>query len=223
MSEFADLCARLGYQFKDPELLSRALTHRSASSIHNERMEFLGDAVLNFVISADLYRRFPKAREGEMSRLRASLVKGERLTELAQQLDLGTQLYLGSGELKSGGHRRGSILADAFEALIGGIYLDGGIEPAQAFILKTYADLLAASDPSKAFKDPKTHLQEWLQAQGLPLPSYELFSTEGEAHRQRFEVLCSIESLQEPVKGRGSSRRKAEQAAAQRALELLQQ
>jgi ribonuclease-3 len=223
MNDFDKLIDRLGYQFNDPDLLSRALTHRSASNLHNERMEFLGDAVLSFVISGELYRRFPKAREGEMSRLRAHLVKGERLSALAKQLELGTYLQLGSGELKSGGHRRGSILADAFEAIVGAIYLDGGIGPAQKFILDTYESLLAESDPGKAAKDPKTRLQEWLQGQGLPLPVYELIATEGQAHRQTFEVACSIETLDTPVRGRGTSRRKAEQAAAEQALGLLQQ
>lgn len=221
MSNYDLLGARLGYSFKNPTFLETALTHRSADKNHYERMEFLGDAVLNFVISSELYHLFPQASEGELSRLRAHLVKGESLSKLAGELALGDFLRLGSGELKSGGFRRKSILADALEAIIGAIYLDAGLSAAQEFIVRVFADSIANVGAVKQLKDPKTRLQEYMQAKSLALPVYEVVKTTGQTHNQTFEVTCSVTLLDKPVYGRGSSRRKAEQAAAEQTLELL--
>jgi len=221
MSNRDMLESRLGYQFRDPEHLAVALTHRSAAKNHYERMEFLGDAVLNLVISAELFRRFPAASEGELSRLRAHLVKGESLSGLAAELALGEHIRLGSGELKSGGFRRKSILADVLESIIGAIYLDAGFDAAQAFILRQFATRIHNVHAVKELKDPKTRLQEYLQAKSLELPSYEVVRTSGKAHNQTFEVSCRVSILETPVFGTGSSRRKAEQAAAEQMLELL--
>lgn len=215
------LLTRLGYTFRDQELLRTSLTHRSASKNHYERMEFLGDAVLNLVISDALYQRFPDASEGELSRLRAHLVKGDSLSKIATELALGDFLRLGSGELKSGGYRRKSILADVLEGIIGAIYLDGGMQAAQTFIHRVYATRLASANPDEELKDPKTRLQELLQARGLDLPEYEIVRTSGQAHNQTFEVTCCVAVLSTPVTGTGSSRRKAEQAAAKQALSLI--
>lgn len=223
MEPFSVLTRRIGYTFHDITHLQTALTHRSAQSDNNERMEFLGDAILSYIISEDLYTRFPTATEGELSRLRASLVKGETLAKIANEISLGDFLIMGSGELKSGGYRRNSTLADAFEALIGAVYLDGGLAAANRFVKRFFAARLDRCDPSKAKKDPKTRLQEWLQAQGRPLPDYTVIATEGEAHEQTFKIECRIDGLSAPVYGEGSSRRKAEQMAADAALELLDQ
>lgn len=212
----------LGYRFNDRQLLEAALTHRSAAGANNERLEFLGDAVLSFVISSRLYGLFPRADEGKLSRLRASLVRRETLAELARRLDLGDHLRLGSGELKSGGQRRDSILADAFEAILGAVYLDSGIEAASDLLLRLFEEDLDDISPDAVLKDPKTRLQEYLQSRRRPLPSYEVVSVEGEAHAQTFRVLCEVTGLNEPVPGVGSSRRKAEQAAAEAALRTLQ-
>ena len=212
----------LGYRFRDPALLETALTHRSASSKNNERLEFLGDSVLGQIISIELYRRFPQAREGELSRLRASLVKGETLAGIAAELELGDCLNLGPGELKSGGFRRASILADAFEALIGAVYLDSDQQTVHDFVLNLFRERLRQSDPASLLKDPKTRLQEYLQARGKPLPGYEVIAVDGQAHAQIFTVACHLPELEAPVQARGSSRRKAEQAAAQQVLERLQ-
>jgi len=211
----------LGYGFKDPDLLRCALTHRSFGSRHNERLEFLGDAILSFVVSSELYVRFPSLDEGRLSRLRASLVKGDALAELARQLNLGDYLQLGSGELKSGGYRRASILADALEAIIGAVYLDGGIDAARRLILTLYGDDLDKMSPAENLKDPKTQLQEFLQSRRLPLPQYEVISVTGEAHDQTFVVHCTVGGLPEPTEGVGASRRRAEQAAAEAALNQL--
>jgi ribonuclease-3 len=221
MNDHALLTARLNYTFSNPSYLEAALTHRSAGKNHYERMEFLGDAVLNLVISSELYRQFPKASEGELSRLRAHLVKGDSLSKIASELSLGEFLRLGSGELKSGGFRRKSILADVLESIIGAIYLDGGFAAAQEFILRTFTKKLEAVGDVKELKDPKTRLQEYLQAKSLPLPEYEVVKTTGQAHNQTFEVSCSVAILDEPVHGLGNSRRKAEQAAAQQVLEQI--
>ena len=215
------LGARLGYTFKNLSYLETALTHRSANKNHYERMEFLGDAVLNVVISSELYRLFPQASEGELSRLRAHLVKGESLSKIASELALGDFLRLGSGELKSGGFRRKSILADALESIIGAIYLDAGFTSAQDFILRVFADKIAIVGEVKELKDPKTRLQEYMQAKALALPVYEVVKTTGQTHNQTFEVSCSVSILDKPVYGSGSSRRNAEQAAAEQALELI--
>lgn len=213
--------AKLGYQFNDAELLTLALTHRSASGKHNERLEFLGDSILSFVIADELYRRFPKINEGDMSRMRATLVRGNTLAELGREFDLGDYLKLGPGELKSGGFRRDSILADAVEAIIGGIYLDSDIEKVREIILSWYLVRLEAIKPGVSQKDPKTRLQEFLQGKRSPLPVYEVTLIKGEAHNQEFTVSCDVAGIATPVIGKGTSRRKAEQAAAETALELL--
>lgn len=216
----ATLHQALGYRFLNDALLDAALTHSSAGNGNNERLEFLGDAILSFTIAAELYARFPDAREGELSRLRASLVKGETLAELARGLKLGSHLNLGFGEIKSGGHARDSTLADALEAIIGAIYLDGGLLPCQKFILSLYPRHLASLSPATHLKDPKTRLQEFLQAHKKPPPLYSLLTISGAAHAQSFKVECMMEggtSLQ----GEGSSRRRAEQDAACKALQLI--
>lgn len=211
----------LGYQFHDPRLLRQALTHRSHGTPHNERLEFLGDGVLNCIIAAELYTRFARLQEGELSRLRASLVREQRLHELATRLALGEQLRLGEGELKSGGFRRPSILADALEALIGAVYLDGGFAAARAVVARLYEPLLATLDPRGADKDPKTQLQEWLQSRKYALPQYSVIATLGAAHEQRFEVECLVRELAVRTVGSGASRRLAEQAAARAAFDRL--
>lgn len=212
----------IGYRFDEPALLEVALTHRSAGGENNERLEFLGDAILAFVISVDLFRRFPQADEGTMSRLRASLVKRESLARIARALQLGEFLRLGSGEMKSGGHRRESILADALEAVIGAVYLDGGIDAGRGLVLRLFEQQLEGLSPDSARKDPKTRLQEFLQARRRALPVYHVHSVTGEAHQQTFAVACEVDGLDEPVEGVGSSRRKAEQTAAEEALRRLQ-
>lgn len=211
----------LGHVFGDPLLLQTALTHRSHSTPHNERLEFIGDAVLNCVIALELYRRFPSLPEGDMSRLRANLVRQDTLHQIADALALGEFLRLGEGELKSGGHRRPSILADAVEALIGAVQLDAGFETAAALVGRLYAGRLDAIVPGQQAKDPKTRLQEYLQARRKPLPRYRLLETSGEAHAQAFRVACEIEAPRLTTEGSGSSRRAAEQMAAERALEKL--
>ncbi len=216
------LVRRLGYEFRDFALAEQALTHRSFGNTHNERLEFLGDSLLNFLIAEALYQRFPTVREGDLSRMRASLVKGETLAEIAREFELGDWLNLGPGELKSGGHRRDSILADAVEALIGAIYLDGGIEACRERVLVWFEQRLGAVSPGEVNKDAKTRLQELLQARQRPLPVYHLVDTRGEAHSQQFAVECELVSLGLRFPGLGSSRRSAEQSAAQAAIEHLQ-
>ncbi len=211
----------IAYRFNDPSRLDQALTHRSVSGRNNERLEFLGDAVLAFVIAAELFDRHPQSSEGDMSRLRANLVKGKTLAELARQLSLGQFLRLGAGEMKSGGFRRDSILAGALEAVIGAIYLDGGIDPCRRFILELYAPVLESASPEMIRKDPKTRLQELLQSQRQALPLYTVVDISGCEHAQTFTVECTVSGLNEPVTGTGSSRRQAEQDAAARALSLL--
>lgn len=209
---------KLGYTFNHQELLQQALTHRSASSKHNERLEFLGDSILSFVIANALYHRFPRVDEGDMSRMRATLVRGNTLAELAREFDLGECLRLGPGELKSGGFRRESILADTVEALIGGVFLDSNIQTVEQLILNWYKTRLDEISPGDKQKDPKTRLQEYLQGRHLPLPSYLVVQVRGEAHDQEFTIHCQVSGLSEPVVGTGPSRRKAEQAAAEQAL-----
>ncbi|GBE09565.1 ribonuclease 3 [bacterium BMS3Abin12] len=220
-SSFADLESALGYRFERGETLEAALTHRSAGSCNNERLEFLGDAVLGFVIAEELYRRFPDAAEGDLSRLRATLVRKESLAELARGLRLGEYLTLGGGERRSGGDRRESILADAMEAVFGAVHLDGGWERCRALILRLYEPRLQGLPPLAALKDPKTRLQEYLQSRRFPLPEYRILEVSGEPHAQTFDVVCGIAGLDLEVHGSGHSRRKAEQAAAQAALERL--
>lgn len=213
---------RIGYSFQQPELLQTALTHRSFGSPNNERLEFLGDAVLSVVVSEALFRKFPDTDEGSMSRLRASLVNGETLAIIARRLQLGDFLRLGPGELKSGGFRRDSILAGALEAVIGAVYLEGGFEAARRSILAVFRDELEKVSLAGLAKDPKTQLQEYLQARRQPLPDYRVTAVEGRDHEQRFRVECQVSGLEAPVKGEGGSRRKAEQDAAAAALRLLQ-
>lgn len=210
--------AALGHGFGRPELLRQALTHRSFGSSHNERLEFLGDSVLNCVIAGALYGSFGDLKEGELSRLRASLVRQETLADIARGLDLGDFLELGEGELKSGGARRPSILADALEAIFGAIYVDAGFDAARSVIKRLYQPSMARIDPSDAGKDPKTALQEILQGRHLALPRYALLATRGEAHVQEFDIECAIPELGIRTTGSGGSRRIAEQQAAQRAL-----
>ncbi|MDY7116625.1 ribonuclease III [Halomonas sp. SSL-5] len=213
---------RLGHDFGDDSLLELAMTHRSFGGQNNERLEFLGDSIVNFVIAEALFRRFPEAREGQLSRLRARLVKGQTLAELAREMSFGEHLRLGSGEMKSGGHRRESILADAVEAIIGAIYLDAGMEAVRARILSWYAVRLEEISLQDTQKDPKTRLQEFLQSRQVPLPRYEVVNVEGEAHAQTFTVECHVELLDDHTTGIGASRRHAEQQAAEMALKQLE-
>lgn len=208
----------LDYQCQDQALLDSALTHRSAGGQNNERLEFLGDAVLNCVVAMMIFREFANADEGELSRFRASLVSGEALAVIAAEIQLGDHLRLGSGELKSGGFRRKSILADALEALFGAIYLDGGFDAAAHVIERLFIARLDRLPSAAELKDPKTRLQERLQAKGLPLPVYSVESVTGEAHNQSFEVSCAVEVLALKAIGRGGSRRRAEQVAASQLL-----
>ena len=207
----------LGYRFTDPQLLLRALTHRSHGAAHNERLEFLGDSVLNCAIALELYRKFPDLTEGELSRLRASLVSQPSLALVAAAARFGTYLRLGEGELKSGGARRPSMLADAVEAVIGAAFLDGGFDAAHRIVVVLFGDALRDIDPVTAGKDAKTILQELLQGRRLALPRYSVVATRGEAHEQVFEVECEIGELGIRTRGEGTSRRAAEQCAAQAA------
>jgi len=211
----------LGYEFRDHRLLETALTHRSASSENNERLEFLGDAVLGSVIAEQLYRCFPDAAEGELSRLRATLVRKETLAEVARSLELGGFLRLGSGEMKSGGSRRDSILADAMESIIAAIYLDSGMESCHNFISKIYDERMENLSKEAVLKDPKTRLQEYMQANRMELPNYEIIEVSGKDHAQMFSVKCQATSMGRTSTGKGSSRRRAEQSAAQSMLEEL--
>jgi ribonuclease III len=209
---------RLAYEPRDAALFRAALTHRSAAGANNERLEFLGDAVLNLVTARHLYQAFPQAAEGDLSRLRARVVSREPLAEVAAELGVGQVLQLGSGELKSGGFRRQSILADALEAVFGAIYLDGGLAAAEPVILRLFGPRIAALPEPEALKDAKTRLQEYLQSRSLSLPRYAVTRVEGEDHAQTFEVSCDVPALGERVRGWGSSRRRAEQEAAERML-----
>ena len=215
---FAD---RLGHVFREPALLRQALTHRSYGTPHNERLEFVGDAVLNCVVARALYDRFPDIPEGDLSRARASLVNQDTLARVARRLGLGEAVRLGEGELRSGGAARASILADALEAVIGAVFLDGGFDAARVVIDAAYDEILLAADPSALAKDPKTRLQEWLQARRIAVPEYAVLATTGEAHAQRFEVECRIPALGLATSGTGASRRAGEQAAAAEALRTL--
>ncbi|MBX3704044.1 MAG: ribonuclease III [Steroidobacteraceae bacterium] len=210
---------RLGCTLADPALLARALTHRSAGSENNERLEYLGDAVLSFVVAELLYQRFPEASEGELSRYRAALVSGEALAATAAGVGLGEHLRLGEGELKSGGQRRATILADALEALFGAIYVDRGLAAVREAASRLFDGPMAALPAAGLLKDPKTRLQEWLQGRGLPLPAYTVLDVSGEPHEQRFRVCCDVADLGVRAEAEGSSRRRAEQEAAQRVLD----
>jgi len=216
------LLEALDYRFADPGMLQMALTHRSYGANHNERLEFLGDGVLNCVVATQLFERFPQMPEGDLSRLRAHLVCQDSLHKLALELQLGDFLLLGEGELKSGGAQRPSILADALEALFGAIFLDGGFSAVREVIDRLYARMLNELLPGKSMKDSKTALQEWLQSRKKPLPRYVVRETSGVAHAQQFRVACELESPKMITEGSGSSRRLAEQRAAENALRQLQ-
>jgi ribonuclease III len=211
----------LSYSFKEPKLFKQALTHRSFSSTHNERLEFIGDGILDSLIALALYQTFPKLPEGDLSRLRASLVRQEALASIATELNLGDFIWLGEGELKSGGHRRPSILADALEAILGAIWLDGGFDAVQTVVEQLFASRLAAIDPLLGAKDAKTSLQEWLQARRYELPAYTILRQDGESPDQIFEVSCGVVEAKLLTKGVATSRRAAEQLAAETALTLL--
>jgi ribonuclease-3 len=217
----ASLSRIIHYTFYDPSLLIMALTHRSFSAQHNERLEFLGDSVLSFLIANELYKRFPRIDEGDLSRLRAQLVKESSLSTIATSMGLGDFIRLGEGELKSAGWRRPSILADTFESIIGAIYLDGGIEPAHQFVLRFFETQLNEINPKLIQKDPKTLLQELLQSKKSDLPIYTVVSIEGEAHSQTFTIECQIKKLNIKTQGVGNSRRIAEQEAASKAYQLM--
>lgn len=217
-----DLSKRLTYKFVDKNLLTQALTHRSYAAQNNERLEYLGDGALNFIIANQLYQRFPTLAEGDLSRLRAQMVKEATISEIAFSLNIGDALKLGEGELKSAGWRRPSILADALEAIIGAVYLDGGFAAAEALVLEFYSEKLSTIDPKIIDKDPKSLLQELLQGKKIAVPEYAVVQTSGEAHAQVFVVECFIQKLDIRTVGEGSSRRIAEQQAAQLALAALE-
>jgi len=217
----ASLSRIIHYTFNDPSFMIMALTHRSFSSQHNERIEFLGDSVLSFLIANELYKRFPRIDEGDLSRLRAQLVKESSLSRIATSMGLGDFIRLGEGELKSAGWRRPSILADTFESIIGAIYLDGGIEPTHEFVLRFFETQLNEIDPKLIQKDPKTLLQELLQSKKSDLPIYTVVSIEGEAHSQTFTIECQIKKSNIKTQGVGNSRRIAEQEAASKAYQLM--
>jgi ribonuclease-3 len=221
MSDLDQLEARLEWPFNDAALLRQAVTHRSATGPNNERLEFLGDSILNFVIASEVFNRRPDLREGELSRMRAALVNKHALAEIARRFDLGPHIVLGSGEMKSGGRRRDSILADALEALIGAVYLDGGYEAGRALVLRLYQDDLSSLPDMEAHKDPKTRLQEYLQGRHLDLPHYAVEEVSGRAHAQTFRVVCTSEALQLIGEGLAGNRRQAEQAAANDLLAKL--
>jgi ribonuclease III len=218
--ELKRLEQRIGYEFSDFSLLKQALTHRSALGLHNERLEFLGDSILSFAISTDLYKRFPKVDEGDLSRMRATLVCGKMLSEVGREFVLSDCLILGPGELKSGGFRRDSIIADGVEAIIGAVFLDSDIATVNKLVLSWFESRLDTIKPGISQKDPKTRLQEHLQSRKQPLPLYEVLDVKGEAHNQQFTMSCEIEGMQQ-VQGKGTSRRKAEQKAAQMMLTAL--
>lgn len=216
------LQTRISYRFTQPELLQQALTHRSFSATNNERLEFLGDSVLNFIVAHQLFNLFPHLPEGDLSRLRAKLVREASLAEIATELHLGDVLKLGEGEMKSAGWRRPSILADALEAIIGAVYLDGGFSAAQGVVAQLYRDKFTTIDPKVIDKDAKSQLQEYLQSKKMDLPEYQVVSIEGEAHAQTFTVQCFIKKLQLTTTGVGTSRRVAEQQAARLAMDHIQ-
>ena len=218
----AEIQATLGYEFNECSLLETALTHRSAGNPNNERLEFLGDAVLGSIIATELYTQFPAGDEGQLTRLRSSLVKKETLANLARELDLGSHLKLGEGELKTGGWRRSSILENTLESIIGAVYLDSDFNRCQSFVLAIFKKLLTSISLDDIQKDPKTKLQEYLQSRRKSVPVYEVLSTTGKSHQQVFTISCSCDDLPTAIQAQGASRRKAEQAAAQQALEMLQ-
>lgn len=220
--DFSGLYRKLQYRFVDNELLASALTHRSFGANNNERLEFLGDSILNLVIAETLYFKFPRAPEGDLSRLRAALVKGDTLAEVALELDLGAYLSLGEGELKSGGCRRPSILADTVEAIIGAIYLDASMDTAKSAVLQWFSERLQNITLVSSEKDPKTLLQEWLQARKRPLPHYDVVNVEGESHSQLFTVKCEVKAHATPTVATANSRKNAEKEAASLMLDKLE-
>ena len=220
-SALSELQVRLGYAFRQHALLQQAVTHRSFSADHNERLEFLGDSVLNLSVAHMLYAQLANLPEGDLSRVRANLVKQDTLHQLAKKLDLPAVMRLGEGEMRSGGQNRPSILADALEAIIGAVYLDGGYKDAQALVERLFAQVDIKPDMQAVGKDPKTELQEWLQGRKLALPKYTVVGTSGAAHRQQFEVSCEVTELRQTQQGSGASRRAAEQAAAAAMLQTL--
>ncbi len=219
--DLSALQVRLGYAFRQVGLLQQAVTHRSFSADHNERLEFLGDSVLNLSVAHLLYAQLSSLPEGDLSRVRANLVKQDTLHQLAKTLDLPAVMRLGEGEMRSGGQNRPSILADALEAIIGAVYLDGGYKDAQALVERLFAQVDIKPDMQAVGKDPKTELQEWLQGRKLALPKYTVVGTSGAAHRQQFEVSCEVTELRQTQLGSGASRRAAEQAAAAAMLQTL--
>ena len=214
------LIGKIGYVFNDKTLLIQAVTHRSAKGLHNERLEFLGDSILGFVIAEALYNKFPDLSEGDLTRMRSSLVKGVTLAKLAADFGLGEFLVLGQGELKSGGHKRESILEDVIEAIIGAVFLDSDLETCKSLILSWFTAHLSVIKPG-GHKDPKTRLQEYLQGRKIPLPQYEVINIEGKSHNQTFTISCTTEVLADVVITKASSRRKAEQTAAQQVLDKI--
>lgn len=219
----SDAAARVaGHAFRDPALLAQALTHRSAGAPHNERLEFLGDALVGLIVAEALYRRWPKADEGAMTRARAELVRESSLARIARDLDLGARITLGTGEMKSGGHRRDSILSDALEAVVGAVYLDAGFPACREAVLPWFEPYIDGLPAGGIGKDPKTRLQEWLQARQRPLPDYELLSESGEEHARVFHVRCLLADPGARAEGSGSSRRAAEQEAAAAVLAQLE-
>lgn len=219
--DYSPLFRAIGYEFKSLDYLKQALTHRSAAALNNERLEFLGDSILSFVISSQLYEMFSSQSEGKLSRLRAHLVKGDALAEIAREINLGDFLILGVGELRSGGHRRTSILADALEAIFAAVYLDGGLDSVRQVILKLFHSRLYDPELNDSLKDAKTRLQEHLQAQKIALPEYEVAAIVGNETDQTFQVRCRVVSLKQETNGEGTTRRKAEQAAAKAMIKKL--
>ena len=214
----ASLLKQLEYSFSDSTLLDEALTHRSYGAKNNERLEFLGDGILNFVIADELFKAYPDVQEGDLSRLRATLVNKESLAKIANHLKLGEVIQLGSGELKSGGFRRPSILADAVESIFGAVYCDGGFEPCRELIVRLYSERLTSKTDLQSLKDPKTQLQELVQSRRFALPEYQVTKITGQAHAQVFHVNCIVQEMHIEVAGEGKSRRKAEQVAAEKAI-----
>ncbi|MDP2560888.1 ribonuclease III [Psychrobium sp. 1_MG-2023] len=212
---------KIQYSFKNRDFFLQALTHRSMGGEHNERLEFLGDSLLGMFIAEALYEQFPKVSEGDLSRMRATLVRGQTLAEIARDFELGDYLRLGPGELKSGGFRRESILADAVEAIIAAVFLDSDMATCKTLVLNWYQPRLNTIEPGVSQKDPKTQLQEWLQGRRLPLPTYEVIEVTGQAHNQKFTMSCVVEGAEHATQGVGTSRRKAEQDAAKKALEAI--
>ena len=222
MSDLKKLESRVAYTFKNASLLDQSVTHRSFGDRNNERLEFLGDSILNFVVASALFSLFPDANEGDLSRLRARMVKQQTLAEIARELDLGTFLIMGSGELKSGGFERDSILSDALEAIIGAVFLDGGITEASGCVLTLFEERLGALTSSNIEKDAKSRLQEHLQGLGEPLPEYTVVGTTGKSPNQKFEIECRSSSFKDKISATGTSRRRAEQNAAELALKHLE-